>query len=140
MLQFSEHEGFKEITPVTHEFLKVEEGEFFSKTFKKTHRNREQLEHCYEINCIDQELGEYAVKTNYYIGVDWVIPNKLPIQVIPKIDDTERQTDYLKMLLHCMKHPEVTQEIEELVEVKWEEPKIEVEQHQDFLTLKLAQI
>ena len=134
MLQFSEHEGFKEITPVTHEFLKVEEGEFFSKTFKKTHRNREQLEHCYEINCIDKELGEYAVKTNYYIGVDWVIPNKLPIQVIPKIDDTERQTDYLKMLLHCMKHPEVTQEIEELVEVKWEEPKIEIEQHQDFLT------
>ncbi|WP_189394885.1 5-methylcytosine restriction system specificity protein McrC [Mesonia mobilis] len=135
MLQFSEHEGFKEIAPVTHEFLNAIEGKSFFKTFKKTHRNREQLERCYEINCIDQELGEYAIKTNYYIGVDWVIQNKLPIQISPKIDkDTDKQTDYLKMLLHCMKHPEVTQEIKELVEVKWEEPKIEIEQHQDFLT------
>ena len=134
MLQFSEHEGFNRDVPVTHKFLKVEEGKFFSKSFKKTHGNSQQLEHCYVINCIDRELGTYAIKTNYYIGVDWVIPNKLPIQITPKINDIAKQTDYLKMLLHCMKHPEVTHEIKELVEVKWDEPKIEIEQHQDFLT------
>lgn len=134
MLQFSEHEGFNKDVPVTNEYLKVEEGTLFSKTFKKTHLNQEQLELCYEINCIDQELGAYIIKTNYYIGVDWVIPNKLPIQISPKIDNTANQTDFLKMLLDCMKHPEVTHEIKELVEVKWDEPKIEIEQYQDFLT------
>ncbi|MEC7784453.1 MAG: hypothetical protein VYB38_13640 [Bacteroidota bacterium] len=134
MLQFSEHEGFSKEVFVTHDLLKVEEGTLFSQTFKKTHLNQEQLELCYEINCIDQELGAYVIKTNYYIGIDWVIPNKLPIQITPKIDNKAHQTDYLKMLLHCMKHPEVIHEIKELVEVKWDEPKIEIEQYQDFLT------
>lgn len=44
------------------------------------------------------------------------------------------ETDYLKMLFGCLKHPEVTKEVKELFEIKWDKPEIEIDQKQDLLT------
>lgn len=86
--------------------------------------------------CLCFFVDEYSKKinTHYYVGLDWITSNKA-IYVQPKLNNqTKQETDYIKMLFSCFKHPEVSKEIDELVHIKWNEPKIEIEQKQDLLT------
>jgi hypothetical protein len=91
----------------------------------------------------------YHLSLSYYIGVDWIPDTNQPIYVAPKLntklkeDGTQdnniniediKQTDYLKMLFSALKHPEVSKYTDELFEIKWDSPQIEITQQQDLLT------
>lgn len=78
--------------------------------------------------------GKYHLSTSYYVGLDWLVENELPIYVAPKLDKEAHQTDYLRMLFDALKHPEVVAACTDLYEIKWEEPPIAITQQQDLLT------
>ena len=37
---------------------------------------------------------EYTVDTNYFVGVDWLVPEKAAVYIEPKLNDKE-QVDFL---------------------------------------------
>jgi 5-methylcytosine-specific restriction enzyme subunit McrC len=74
------------------------------------------------------------LNTSYYIGVDWLPKTETCIYVEPKLNKNSNQTNYLSMLFSALKHPEISTYTEELFDIKWEQPQIEIEQLQDHLT------
>ncbi len=85
-----------------------------------------------------------TLHTHYYIGVDWISADKV-IYVAPKIntkisdsitstDSSIKETDFIKMLFHCLKYQDIADELDKLFEIKWEQPKIEIDQKRDLLT------
>ncbi len=86
-----------------------------------------------------------TLHTHYYIGVDWISADNV-IYVAPKLNtkitdpqsandgSTLKETDFIKMLFHCLKYQDIANELDELFEIKWEYPKIEIEQKRDLLT------
>jgi len=97
-----------------------------------------------EKKCIEIKDNN-TLHTHYFIGVDW-ISNDKAICVTPKLNskipDTPasldgidlKETDFIKMLFHCLRYQDIADEIDELFEIKWERPQIEIEQKRDLLT------
>jgi 5-methylcytosine-specific restriction enzyme subunit McrC len=44
-----------------------------------------------------------TLRTSYFVGIDWLKKEKSYISVIPKV----KNMDYIKMFMHCLKHPEI---------------------------------
>ncbi len=94
-----------------------------------------------DIECFtlhEKERG-YELKTSYLIGVDWIIEGKKALYVYPKINqedlgDFSMEIDFIKMLFSAMRHGEVANQVDELYEIKWDSPAIEIEQKSDLLT------
>jgi len=84
---------------------------------------------CFAINPVDRK-----VYTGYYIGVDWIHKNELAVYVQPKLNNHNKQVNYLKMFFDALKHPEVRDHTDNLFELKTEEPFIEIAEHQDLIT------
>jgi hypothetical protein len=74
------------------------------------------------------------LSSNYYIGLDWLNKNDLAVYIAPKLDGYSQQTDYLKMLFSCVKHSGISCHTNDLYEIKFDEPFIEIEQKQDLIT------
>lgn len=118
--------------------LPAEQNEF---TYLFTKKKGNQP--CYNI-LKNIEPDKSVLTTSYFIGVDWVHEGKLAIYVAPKLNTkllleegdwhSIKETDYLNMLFSCIKHPEVSKEIKELFEIKWDKPEIIIEQKKDLLT------
>lgn len=89
--------------------------------------------YCFFIKSDDVEKKHY-LSNSYFIGVDWIVENKKALYIEPKLNDSEIQTDYLKMLFDALKHPEVSNHIDDLFEIKWDKPHIQITQQQDLLT------
>lgn len=87
-------------------------------------------------NCftITKDASDQHLQLSYFIGVDWIIEKDTALYVAPKLNIEGRQTDYQKMLFSALKHPEVTQYTDELFEIKFDSPCIEITQQQDLLT------
>lgn len=83
---------------------------------------------------IFKDTNQTKLETNYYVGVDWIIENELAVHVAPKLNDKLMQLDYLKMLFSCMTHSDVFSFIDDLYEIKFEKPFIEINQEEDLLT------
>ena len=102
--------------------------------FAKVHRGKDTSLPCFSISKLDELATNYRLKTSYFIGVDWIELNKTAIHVAPKLNDENKEIDFIKMLFSSLGHPEVAKEIDELFEVKWDQAPIEIEQQQDLLT------
>lgn len=74
------------------------------------------------------------LQCNYYIGLDWIVPGKSAIYVSPKLNKQSQETDYLKMLFSCMKHPDIAKHADDLCEIKFDDPYIKINQKQDLIT------
>lgn len=97
-----------------------------------------------EKKCIEIRTNN-TVHTQYYVGVDWISTNKA-IYVAPKlntkISESESavesgdifETDFIKMLFHCLKYQDIGSELDNLFEIKWDKPKIDIHQNIDHLT------
>lgn len=85
-------------------------------------------------NCIEVvDNGEKkCVHCHYYVGIDWLVKEKVAIYVAPKLDLPSQQINYFAMLYSCF-HSDMADEISELYEIKWAEPSIEISQKQDVL-------
>lgn len=80
-----------------------------------------------------ENIGFYRIKCSYFVGVDWIDKN-LPIYVEPKLNEGSEQTDYLSMLFSALSHPEIVKYTDELFEIDFIKPEIEIQQQQDKLT------
>lgn len=92
---------------------------------------------CYSIFKKDEQ---YYLNTSYCIGVDW-LDEKSAIYIAPKLNSKNTkdeinlvEVDYIKMLFSSFKHLETSNEINDLFEIKWNKPEIEIKQTQDLLT------
>lgn len=85
-------------------------------------------------NCIEVvDNGEKkCVHCHYYVGIDWLVKEKVAIYVAPKLDLPSQQINYFAMLYSCF-HSDMADEISGLYEIKWTEPSIEISQKQDIL-------
>lgn len=73
--------------------------------------------------------------TGYFIGIDWLNKRKgKAIYVQPKLNEGNKQLDYVKMLFSLIRHPEIIEYVDVIYEIKWEDEYIEIEDKQDHLT------
>jgi 5-methylcytosine-specific restriction enzyme subunit McrC len=83
---------------------------------------------------ITQQGDSKKLTSSYYIGVDWLKKHDIAVYIAPKLNDETQQTDYLKMLFSSLRHSDVSKYVDDLYEIKFEQPFIEIEQQQDLLT------
>jgi len=106
--------------------------DFYQKNFKKIHKGKDASLPCFTIAKNEEE--QYNIKAGYFIGVDWIEKDRTALYVEPKLNKKDKEVDYIKMLFSSLRHSDVSNEINELFEVKWEQSTIEIEQKQDLLT------
>ena len=99
--------------------------------FKKTHRNMDVSMPCYTLEHVKDQ--GFNVKASYFVGVDWIDKNNA-IYIAPKLNKDDNEVNFITMLLSALRHSDVSKEINELFEVKWDKEPIEIEQQYDLLT------
>lgn len=105
-----------------------------NQSYNKSIQRGDNKAYCYNIIHSENEQNPYRFETSYFVGVDWVIENKLPIYVKPKLDDVSSEVNYIKMLFDILKEPENYNHLDLLCEIDFEKPTISIEQKQDLLT------
>jgi 5-methylcytosine-specific restriction enzyme subunit McrC len=85
---------------------------------------------CFEIY---DDKGHKRLRLSYYIGLDWINETNA-IYVQPKVNAANTKADYLAMLCSSLKHSDVVGETENLYQINFEQPHIEIEQKKDLLT------
>mgnify|MGYP000336086304 CR=1 FL=1 len=130
MIKISEHSGYSEndVKELEESVCELLSDGYFKKEF---HREKDtQL--CFSIQHV--EGIKYKIYSSYMIGVDWVVKNKLPIYVQPKLNTEATEVDYLKMLFEATEDPENLKHLKGLYEIDFKAPLIKIEQNQDRLT------
>nr|WP_315150688.1 restriction endonuclease [uncultured Flavobacterium sp.] len=108
--------------------------DLYEPLFTKRHRGKDASLPCFSIRKSQTALNSYIIKTGYFIGIDWIQTNQSALHVGPKLNELDKEVDFIKMLFSSLRHTDVAKEINELFEVKWDLPTIEIEQKQDLLT------
>lgn len=108
--------------------------DFYEVNFTKIHRGRDASIPCFTLKKTDDTENTYNLKTGYFIGVDWLDSYRTALYVAPKLNSENKEVDFVNMLFSSLRHSDVAKEIDELFEVKWDQPSIEIEQKQDLLT------
>jgi 5-methylcytosine-specific restriction enzyme subunit McrC len=83
---------------------------------------------------IKKDGDNYNLKTGYFIGVDWVEEEKCALYIAPKLNKSDIETNYVKMLFDAMRHIEDEKHLTDLYKIKWDAAPIEITQQQDLLT------
>lgn len=136
--ELTEQLGYKNnpqpITLIDSELSALESILFDGKPFYKSISGAKGDSFCYRITKKESELNKYLFETSYFVGVDWIVENELPIYVKPKLDDENSEVNYVKMLFDVLKEPENYNYLDQLCEINFEKPSISIEQKQDLLT------
>jgi len=74
------------------------------------------------------------LNTNYYVGIDWINKSDTALLIKPKLDDDNTEIDVLGILWQVAQHSEVANYIGELYTIKWDQPSIEIQKHEDTLS------
>lgn len=101
----------------------------FTKYF--TYKNKQ--ESCLSID-FDKKKNQYHFQTSYYVGVDWIVENKQPVYIQPKLNDESLEVDYMGMLLDALQETETLKHLEGLVQIDFHKPYIPITQKQDLLS------
>lgn len=117
----------------------IDNIELFASSLKKQSYNKsiqrgENMAYCFNIFHVENDEIPYRFETSYFVGVDWIVENELPIYVKPKLDKDNLEVNYVKMLFDILKEPENYNHLDQLCEINFEKPSIEIEQKQDLLT------
>lgn len=86
---------------------------------------------CYKLEKIE---GKYLASSNYFVGVDWLEQNKIALYVESKMNATETEIDFLKMLMDSFCYVENLENVEGLFHIEYEKPWINIHQKQDILS------
>ncbi|MCD8406393.1 McrC family protein [Tenacibaculum dicentrarchi] len=133
MLVISEHFGYEKRNNrfnLNEDNLKLCQDFDLRTPFKKCFNNNEET-FCFNFN--KSENGEFQFETGYYIGVDWIGNSGLSIYVEPKLNEEEKQVNYLKMLFEALKEPENLNHLNDLYTIDFKAPLIPITQQQDLL-------
>lgn len=96
---------------------------------KPFHHNTEML--CFKLN---KNNNFFSIDTNYFIGVDWLVQNKIAIYVESKLNDELKQIDFFKMLLDSLEAPENFDHLHDLFHVEYEQSWITIPKKKDLLS------
>lgn len=134
MIVLSEHYGYEKSS--NRYLLKEEEVQLcrsnaLEKPIYKHFKNIKD-NYCFTFNKSENNI--YQFETSYFIGVDWIIENKLPIYIQPKLNTEEKEIDYIAMFFEALKEPENLNHLEHLYTIDFNAPLIEIKQQQDLLT------
>lgn len=105
-----------------------------NRSYSKSIQRGDKKTNCYDIIYKEGDANPYRFETSYFVGVDWIVENELPIYVKPKLDDDTSEVNYVKMLFDVLKEPENYNHLDQLCEINFEKPSISIEQKQDLLT------
>lgn len=131
LLTYNEHENARVIP---NEDASAFVRDRYQKTFAKKHHGNDTSLPCFSIKKHVTDSEFYTIDTGYFIGLDWIETNKSALYVVPKLNNDALEVDFITMLLSSLKHDGVSKEIDELFEVKWQMPTIQISQKQDLLT------
>ena len=87
----------------------------------------------------EDDLLDYRFETSYYVGVQWLVEDKLPLLVEPKFNKSkeggpEIEIDYIKLMVEALEPSENAQHLKDLVSIDFEQQQIEIEQQDDLLS------
>ncbi len=81
------------------------------------------------------ENDTYRIESSYYIGLGWLPNWNKAVYIKPKVNSNTKQLDYLTMLTEALKEPENFDHLDDLVDIRFDEPWIAVAGgHQIHLT------
>ena len=132
MIVLSEQYGYK--NPRSINDIERFAAALKNKPYSKSIQRGENKAYCYNILHTEDKTNPYRFETSYFVGVDWIVENELPIYVKPKLDDDTSEVNYVKMLFDVLKEPENYHHLDQLCEINFEKPSISIEQQQDLLT------
>lgn len=132
MIVLSEQFGYKNPRSIDdiERFTTILKNQSYCKSIQRG----EKKANCYEIIYKVDESNPYRFETSYFVGIDWIVENELPIYVKPKLDDDNSEVNYVKMLFDVLKEPENYHHLNQLCEINFKKPSIAIEQKQDLLT------
>lgn len=132
MIVLSEQYGYKNPKSIDdiERFAAALKNQHYSKSIQRG----ENRAYCFNILHTEDETNPYRFETSYFVGVDWIVENELPIYVKPKLDNDTSEVNYVKMLFDVLKEPENYNHLDQLCEINFEKPSISIEQKQDLLT------
>jgi 5-methylcytosine-specific restriction enzyme subunit McrC len=132
MIILSEQYGYK--NPRSIDDIERFAAALNHRSYSKSFQRGENKAYCFNILHTTDETNLYCFETSYFVGVDWIVVNELPIYVKPKLDDDTSEVNYVKMLFDVLKEPENYNHLDQLCEINFEKPSIAIEQKQDLLT------
>jgi 5-methylcytosine-specific restriction enzyme subunit McrC len=132
MIVLSEQYGYKNPKSIDdiERFAAALKNQHYSKSIQRG----DNKAYCFNILHTKDETNPYRFETSYFVGVDWIVENELPIYVKPKLDNDTSEVNYVKMLFDVLKEPENYNHLDQLCEINFEKPSISIEQKQDLLT------
>ena len=98
------------------------------------HVIRKKEKECSLCISFDEKNNKYKFQTSYFIGVDWIIENKLSVCVQPKQNNELYEVNYMKMLLDALQESENLKHLDDLVHIDFHKPYILIEQKKDRLS------
>lgn len=132
MIILSEQYGYKK--PRSIDNIERFAAALKNKPYSKSIQRGEKNANCFNILYTNDEIDPYRFETSYFVGVDWIVENELPIYVKPKLDNDTTEVNYIKMLFDVLKEPENYKHLDQLCEINFEKPSIAIEQKLDLLT------
>ena len=132
MIVLSEQYGYK--NPKAIDDIERFASALKNQPYSKSIQRGDNKAYCFNILHTEDETNPYRFETSYFVGVDWIVENELPIYVKPKLDDDTSEVNYVKMLFDVLKEPENYHHLDQLCEINFEKPSISIEQKQDLLT------
>ncbi|HHT9079062.1 McrC family protein [Flavobacterium psychrophilum] len=104
------------------------------KKYNKSIQKGDNKSYCFNISHFENDSNPYRFETSYFVGVDWIVENKLPIYVQPKLNNENTEINYLKMLFEALQQPENFNHLDQLCEINFDAPLISIKQEQDLLS------
>lgn len=86
---------------------------------------------CFQFYSDTQDL---TVNSNYFIGVDWLVSEKVAIYIEPKLNDELNETDFLGMLMESLEATENLEHLEGLYHVDYNKPPITIPDQKNVLS------
>ncbi len=133
MIVVSEHYGYKKehsLLNLSEEQKVLLQQQNFAQYFRRS-KSDNQL--CFDLQFIEEE-NEYKLESSYIVGVNWIVKEKLPIYIKPKLNNEASEVDYLSMLFEALKETENINHLDNLYTIDFNAPLIEIEQKQDILS------
>ncbi|RXG29884.1 5-methylcytosine restriction system specificity protein McrC [Leeuwenhoekiella marinoflava] len=132
MIELGEQYGYNK--PQGYEHIDKHSALLEGRSYSKSIQQGPNRAYCYNIFYDATDEVEYKFETSYFVGVDWIVENKLPIYVYPKLDRDTKEVDYLTMLFTAFKEPQNYEHLDGLCEIDFDKPSIAINQSQDLLT------
>ena len=101
--------------------------------YKRSVIRKNKEETCFCID-FDEKQGKYHFQTSYFVGIDWIVENQLPIYIQPKLNEKSKEINYIGMLLEALQESENLNHLENLVHIDFHKPYILIEQKEDKLS------